>query len=121
MNDASMIRAALVEGIRRSGKSREQIADEMSLLTGTEVTVRRLNAFTAESREDYRWPAELDRAFCAVTGCLDLIRCRVELAGFRVISQTEYELLNLGREYLRQRRATDNVSLLERRLAGVEL
>jgi hypothetical protein len=121
MNDAKVVRAALIESIRKSGKSRELIADQMSVLTGTEVTVRRLNAFTAESREDYRWPAELDRAFCAVTGCYDLIRCRAELAGFRLITESEAELLELGREYLRQKRAAERISLLEKGLSGVEI
>jgi hypothetical protein len=34
MNDASVIRAALVEAIRKCGKSREQLAEDMSQLTG---------------------------------------------------------------------------------------
>jgi hypothetical protein len=121
MNDAKVVRAALIESIWKSGKSRETIAEQMSILTGTEVTVRRLNAFTAESREDYRWPAELDRAFCTVTGCHELIRCRAELAGFRMITVEESELLELGREYLRQKRANDKVQMLEKRLQGVEV
>jgi hypothetical protein len=121
MNDASLVRAALIEGIRKCGKSREIIADEMSALTGTEVTVRRLNAFTAKSREDYRWPAELDRAFCTVTGSWDLLRRRVELSGFRLITESEAELLELGRQYLRRKRANEEAELLEKRLAGMEL
>ncbi len=121
MNDAQVVRHSLIESIRKSGKSREAIADEMSVLTGTQVTVRRLNAFTAESREDYRWPAELDRAFCEATGCYDLIRTRVELAGFSLITEAEAELLELGREYLRQKRANERVQMLEKRLVGVEL
>jgi hypothetical protein len=121
MNDASLVRAALVESIRKCGKSRETIADQMSMLTGTEVTVRRLNAFTAESREDFRWPAELDRAFCAVTGCNELMCCRAELAGFRLITKDEAELLELGREYIRHKRAHERVEMLEKRLQGVDL
>lgn len=121
LNDASIVRAGLVEAIRKSGKSREQIAEDMSRLTGTEVTVRRLNAFTAESREDYRFPSELSRAFCVATGDFSLIRNMVEMTGMRVVSETEYEMLRLGREYLRQKRANENVAMLEARLAGVEL
>ena|ERR1039457_1439761 len=121
LNDASVVRAALVDAIRKCGKSRETLAEEMSHLTGTEVTVRRLNAFTAESREDYRFPAELARAFCTATGSYALLRNQIEMAGFRVVTETEFELLRLGREYLRQKRANENVALIEKRLAGVEL
>jgi hypothetical protein len=121
LNDASVVRAALADAIRKCGKSRETLAEEMSRLTGTEVTVRRLNAFTAESREDYRFPAELARAFCAATGNYTLLRNQAEMAGFRVVTKTEFELLRLGREYLRQKRANDNVALIERSLQGVDL
>lgn len=121
MNDAAVVRGVLVDSIRRCGKSREQIADAMSYFTGSEITVRRLNGFTAESADDYRFPAELDRAFCMATSDFRLLRCRVELAGYRVIDATEAELLDLGREYLRQKRACEKVALLEKRLQGIEL
>jgi len=121
LNDAAIVRGVLVDSIRRCGKSREQIADAMSFYAGTEITVRRLNGFTAESADDYRFPAELDRAFCAATDDSRLLFCRVELAGYKVISESEAELLDLGREYLRQKRAAENVALLEKRLVGVDL
>lgn len=121
LNDAGVVRAALIEAIRKCGKSREELADQMSSLTGTEVTVRRINAFTAESREDYRFPSELARAFCLATGDFSLLRRQAELAGFHLVTETEYELLRLGREYLRQKRASSQVEMLEKRLAGVEL
>jgi hypothetical protein len=121
MNDSSVIRTALVEAIRRSGHSREVIADKMSALTGTEITVRRINAFTAESREDYRFPLELARAFCTVTGDFSLLHWIAELSSLRLITDTEFELLCLGREYLIQKRASETIGMLEKRLQGVEL
>jgi hypothetical protein len=119
--DASLVRTALVEAIRACGKSRAQLADEMSLLTGTEVTVRRLNAFTAASREDYRFPAELLRAFCFATGSFLLLRRLVEQSGFSMITLAERDLLNLGRECLKRDRSTKKVSMLKRRLEGFDL
>jgi hypothetical protein len=121
LNDAALIRSVLTRSIRNSGKSRAQIADEMSFLVGSKITERQLNGFTAESREDYPWKGELDRAFCFVTGDDTLLKCRAELAGYRVITEQEAELLELGREYLRQKRANERVQLLEKRLSGVEV
>ena len=122
MNDASVIRTALVDAIRRSGLSREAIADQMSALTGTEISVRRINAFTAESREDYRFPLELARAFCMVTRDFTLLYRIAELSGLRLITNTDFELCCLGREFLAQRRASENITFLEKRLQGrVEL
>ena len=48
LNDCHVIRALLVEAIKKSGKSRAAIADEMSYLVGREITERQLNGFTAE-------------------------------------------------------------------------
>jgi hypothetical protein len=121
LNDAGMIRASLVEAIRKSAKSREELAEIMTLLTGTEVTARRINAFTAESREDFRFPAELARAFCIATDDFSLLRNLIEAAGYYVVDQAEFEMLQLGREYLRQKRANERVESLEARLRGVEL
>jgi hypothetical protein len=120
MHDAHIVRAALVDAIRGCGKSRETIADEMSALSGVEITVRRLDGFTAESREDLRFPMELARAFCVVTGDTNLLRSVVAGLGLQLINAVEWDLLNLGREYLKQKRATEKARLLEQRLSGVE-
>jgi hypothetical protein len=121
MDDSGLVRKVLIESIRKCGKSRTQIAEEISFLAGRKITEISLNKYTAESRSDYRWPAELDRAFCHATGDNALLRCRAELSGYRLIQANEIELLELGREYLRQKRANERVQLLEKRLSGVEI
>lgn len=121
LNDSHVIRATLTEVIRTCGKSRAQIANEMSYLVGREVTERMLNGFTAESREDYRWPAELDRAFCAVTGDTRLLTCRVERHGLHVIDDNDLLLLELGRAVHQRNRAGDAIDILQRQLVGREL
>lgn len=118
LNDSHIIRGILVDSIRRSGKSREAIAEEMSYLVGREITPRQLNGFTAESKEDYKFPAELERAFCRVTGDDRLLSCRLEQAGLHVITEGEKLLLDLGRQYLKRNRAAEQIALLERRLHG---
>lgn len=120
-DDSAVVRGVLVQAIRKCGKSRAQLAEEISFLSGREMSEISLNKITAESRTDYRWPAELDRAFCHATGDDTLLRCRVELAGYKVIRSAEIDLLNLGRELLREKRAAAKAELLERRLRGVEL
>ena len=121
LNDAHLVRAVLTEVIRACGKSRATICEEMTYLSGQEVTERRLNGFTAESKEDFRWPAELDRAFCTVTGDTRLLTCRVELHGLHVITADEMELLELGRAFLKRTQSEDQIALLQRRLHGRSL
>jgi hypothetical protein len=120
-NDDSLVRGIITDTIKRCGKSREEIAEQMEALLAVQITARMIASFTAESKELHRWPGAWDRAFCKVTGDFRLLRCRVELAGYHVIDGAEADLLELGREFLRQKRASERVSFLESRLVGVEI
>jgi hypothetical protein len=120
-NDAGLIRRVLVEAIRASGLSREQIADEMARLVGRRITARMLNGYTAESQEDALFPAELTRAFCSATGDDQLLRCMAELHGLHVIEAEDAELVALGRAFLQRTQADEKISFLERRLYGREV
>jgi hypothetical protein len=121
LNDDLLVREVITNSIKRSGKSREQIADEMSRGLAIAVTARMISSFTAESKELHRWPGAWDRAFCAAVADDALLKCRVELAGYQVIDTAEAQLLALGREYLRQKRASAQVEILERQLQGLDL
>jgi hypothetical protein len=121
LNDDSLVREVVTASIKRSGKSREQIAEEMTRTLGLPVTARMITSFTSESKELHRWPGAWDRSFCAAVNDNRLLFCLVELAGFRVIDSTESKLLELGREFLRQKRASENVQLIEAGLRGIEL
>ena len=81
LNVAARLNAAIALAIRHAPKSRETIADEMTHLLGVPVTVHMLNAWTAESKELHRFPAEFLPAFCVVTGCNDPLRILAEAAG----------------------------------------
>jgi len=121
LNDDSLVRETITDAIKRSGKSREQIADEMTRTLGLQVTARMISSFTSETKELHRWPGAWDRAFCAAVNDNRLLFCRVEKAGFRPIDAAECDLLELGREFLREKRARENVALLEKRLQGFDL
>jgi len=121
LNDDLTVREVVTEAIKRSGKSREQIAEEMSRTLGVPVSARMITAYTSESKELHRWPGAWDRSFCMAVQDNRLLFCLVELAGFRVIDSTEVDLLELGRETLRQERASEKAALLRKRLQGVEL
>lgn len=120
-NDDAIVRQAISGAIRRCSKSREEIAEEMTTLVGVRVTEKMLNSYSGEANQPHRWPAAWDRAFCQITGDDTLLICRVQAAGLFVIDQTGRDLLELGRELLRQKQAAENAALLEARLRGVEL
>jgi hypothetical protein len=121
LNDDLLVRGLITDAIKHCGKSREEIAEILSRLLAIPVTARMIGSFTSDSKELHRWPAAWDRAFAVATGDNRLLFSRVELAGYKVISAAEADLLDLGREYLRQKRSAERVALLERRLQGEEL
>lgn len=117
-NDAALIRKVLVDAIKASGKSRAQLADEMSYLAGRRVTERMLNGYTAESREDFPFPLELARPFCTATGSDELMKALPHLHGLRVIDEKDAELVELGRAFLQRTQAEQQIADLQQRLNG---
>jgi len=115
-NDAYLIRQVIHDAMAQSGKSRAQLADEMSYLLGSVVTERRLNGFAAESREDLLFPAQYARAMAEVTGDNRILTCLVEKAGFRVITDAEGLVLDLGRQVLEKERAEVEIASLKQQL-----
>lgn len=121
LNDDSLVREIVTSSIKASGKSREQIAEEMTLLLGLRVTERMITAFTAESKEMHRWPGAWDRAFCRAVHDERLLTFRAELSGLRVIGCQEAALLELGRQHLVQKRASQRIAEIEHQLGGIQL
>lgn len=72
--------AAVKVAIKAAPKSRETIADEMSHLTGAEITVHMLNGWVAESHP-HRLPAEFLPALCQSTGSTEPLRVLADAAG----------------------------------------
>jgi hypothetical protein len=95
-DDDSIVRGAVAEAIRKSPKSREVIAEEISELTGRTVTLQMVNGWTGESQQSHSFPFRLLRAFCHVTGDCTPIHAVLERAGLLVINAWEKEALELG-------------------------
>lgn len=121
VNDGNFVRSAITESIRRSTKSREEVAEEITALVGERVTVRMLNSYTSEAAGQHRWPLQYTRAFCFVVSDWTLLSVLAERSGLFLITPSEKELLSLGAEYLKQKRAAEQIAKLEKRLGGIEL
>ena len=74
------IAAAIKNAIRTAPKSRETIADEMSILSGERITASQINNWTADSHP-HDMPGRFYPAFCIATGDVELIRIQAEAAG----------------------------------------
>jgi hypothetical protein len=111
-NDDSVVRAILGDAIQNSSKSREQIADEMTGLIGKKISVRMLNDWTAESKEN-RWPLCYTRALCAVMNDYRLLKYLADNSGLILITPEDAELLELGRQYILRKQADRRFAELE--------
>lgn len=120
-NDELVIRGMVTEAIKNCGKSRQEIADAMTYLLGTQVTKRALDSYTSEAADQNRFPAQYLRAFCHVTGDWSLIHCVVERSGLHMVTATEQKLLDLGRQYLRRKQAEKTILAIEREFEGIQL
>ncbi len=80
LNVSAALHAAIRDATKQAPKSRETIAEEMSALSGLQVTVHQVNNWTAESHP-HRIPAELLPAFCQATGSIEPLRLLAEMAG----------------------------------------
>ena len=72
--------SAVKQAIKQAPKSRETIADEMSLLTGAEISIHMINSWVADSHP-HRLPAEFLPALCHATGSTAPIRVLADAAG----------------------------------------
>lgn len=122
-NDDAVTRGLLAEGIKRSGYSREQIAERMSWLLATKVTADMLNNFTADSKAAHRFPVAWSRAFCESTGDWSLIRYLADQAGYLLLEKTDAEVVALGELVIEQERAKTEITrisrnIIERRAQG---
>lgn len=97
--DSAFIRERVTELIRASKLSREEIAEGMSQLLGLPVTARQLYNYTANSREEYRFPLQYLRAFCEVVGDWTLFSGLAERAGFVLADRQQQALMQLGKAH----------------------
>jgi hypothetical protein len=89
LNVAARLRGAMVASIKYSPLSRWEIAAQMSELTGTEVSKYMLDAWTSESKDGHRAPAEYLPAFAVATRSADAFKVLAEPAGLFVVQGPE--------------------------------
>ena len=90
-------KSIVTQALKTCQLSRFQVAAGMSELLGVEVTKWMLDSWTAESKEDHRFPLEYAPAFCRVTGDYTLLRFVCEQAGCYMIEGEEILLTEKGR------------------------
>ena len=73
LNIKHQLLAAIKRALRDAGKSREAVADEMTLYTGELITSEMISTWVAESKKKHRFPLEYLPAFRRATNSLDAL------------------------------------------------
>ncbi len=84
------LRQLLSDAIKRSGKSRPQIAEEMARVLSVRVTEAMLNDFTSPRKSAARFPAAFVRAFCEAVGSNRLQRLLLDEQSLQLIEVGEH-------------------------------
>lgn len=92
-------RSAIAHAMARSGKSRKEIAAEMSEALGLERPMTRamLDAYASPARRGWRFPVAYLPAFIAVTSAHWLLHVLAIPCGRRVITRNDERALEIGR------------------------
>lgn len=93
------LRGWLTQAIKDSGKAREIIAAEMTIMLGDDdsvVSKSMLDAFTASSKEGHRFPAAFLPAFVVVTGATWLLDELAHRCGCKVLEAPDMKVAQLG-------------------------
>lgn len=91
------IRALISDALKRSPLSRYEVAARMSEALGVEITKAQLDSWSAESKENHRFPLVYAAAFCNAVADTSLVRYLAELCGGYYIEGEEAVHLALGR------------------------
>ena len=81
LNVRERLRLSLCKAIKECPLSRWELAGKMSHLVGAEITKYMIDAWTAESKDGHRMPAEYLPAFCQASGSKEALQILAESAG----------------------------------------
>lgn len=82
-------REAISAALKGCPLSRWQVAARMSELTGTDITKSMLDSWTAESKEQHRFPAIYLPAFCEAVGSSEPLKMLGRLVGVYILPGPE--------------------------------
>lgn len=97
MNISLLLKDSLSRAMRKSKLSRWQIAGKISELAGRSLSKEMLDAYVSESKDGYRFPAELLPAFCLVVEDLGSLRILAEKIGASVLDPKDAEYVEVAR------------------------
>ena len=109
------VREALTEALAACPLSREEVAQEMTRLTGEAVSVNHIHNWCSEAKREWRFPLEMATAFCMITRDFGLISAILDGTGHGLADEGTMVLAEYGQILIEERkRSSKKRALLER-------
>lgn len=97
MRCSDAVKEALREALKRSGLSRDVIAEETSRLTGEKIGTNQLDNWAAPEKKDRRIPLEFAAALSVVLSDASIAQAALESAEMLVLSKQHVPYYHLGK------------------------
>mgnify|MGYP001474764522 CR=1 FL=1 len=109
------VKDALKAALARCGLAREVVADELSRLTGENISIHTINNWIAPAKAERSIPLEYAAALAVITGDVGFLRVALEAAGILVLTAEQAPYYELGRITAEDRaRAAARKAIFER-------
>ena len=116
LNFNAQIRGLITEILKGIPLKRWEIAGRMSDLVGIQITEHHLNAWSAGSKEGYRFPLEYLPAWCEVTGDYRLAEMISKGCKCYLVKSEEVLLLEIAKLQEEKKRLSDTEKAIQERL-----
>lgn len=106
---------------KKRGLSRERIVERTNMCLPDiekKITLRQLNAWTAQSKEYHEFPARYLPAFCWATGSIVPLLVLAQAIGHELVDSRDQAALALGQKLVAQAQISRDINQLKRTLEG---
>ncbi len=110
------VREALTEALDACPLGREQVALEMSRLTGENISINHVNNWASGAKRDWRFPLEYVAALVVITGDAGVIAAVLEGTGFSLLSENDRMYVEYGRLMVEEKKRQKKKRALMERL-----
>jgi len=108
------VREALTQALAACELSREDVAEELTRVTGEAISVNHLHNWCSDAKKEWRFPLELVTAFCQITDDYGLIAAVLDGTGMSLADERTLKAAEYGRLLAEEkRRAAKKRELLE--------
>ena len=118
LNIDATLRELVSIALKHTKFSRYEVAAKMSKLVGREITKSQIDTWSAESKENHRFPLAYLNAFIESTGDTTILRLICEKAGGYFIIGKDALKLELGKTYEQLKELSKKKKLIENALKG---